>query len=70
MNRISVAIALQRLRNAGLEKMDGVGSGVGGIPFEIWIWPNGVPEMVPYADASCQECVAEAVDGILQGTPY
>jgi hypothetical protein len=64
--RCSVTTARQRLEAGGLKKMEGSSNR----SFEIWIRKDGEPEMVPYADESCQEVLKDAVDEILIGTPY
>ena len=66
MEPINISTARQRLENAGLEKMDGAASP----GFEIWLWPDGTPEMIPYADGTHQDFVKGAVDDILRAKPY
>ncbi len=33
--------------------------------FEIWIWPDGQPEIINYNDADCQELFKPDIDAVL-----
>ena len=63
---ISVSAGSARLEAGGLEKMEGAHSAA----FEIWIRRDGTPEMIPYTDGTCREFVKDAIDEILNNTPY
>ncbi len=59
--KCSVGIARRRLSARGLEPVPGGRNG----KFEIWIWPDLMPEMLPYADDRCEEVLVEIVEEIL-----
>lgn len=59
---IPVGEAHRRLDARGLKRMEGSTNR----EFEIWIWPDGYPEIINYDDENCQFFHLQDVEDVLE----